>query len=95
MILNKKKLNLRGSKVIKTILGDYHRALETKDFIFFVNFEESDENGAVKMFDRKLQLISDNYFASEALTEELEKTGKKSEVTWMSKKMKESLEVSK
>ena len=93
MILNKKKLTLRGSKVIKTILGDYHRALETKDFIFFVNFEESDENASVKMFDRKLQLISDNYFACEALTEELE--GKRKNVTWMSKKMVESLESSK
>jgi hypothetical protein len=45
------------------------------------------------MFDRKLQLISDNYFACEALTEELE--GKRKNVTWMSKKMVESLESSK
>lgn len=93
MIQNKRRLTLRGSKLIQTSLGTYHRAVETKDFIFFVNYEESDENASVKMFDRKLNLISDNYFASEALFEELE--GKRKNITWIAKKMLENLEVSK
>jgi len=89
------KLNQR--RTINTSLGTYHRALETKDFIFFVNFEESDENASVKMFDRNRKLISDNYFASEALFEEMQKDRylRKEKKAWMSKKMKECLVKSK
>ena len=57
---------LTNSRLIKTNLGTYYRALETKEFIYFVNFEESDENAAVKMFNRKRELVSDNYFAYES-----------------------------
>ena len=95
MILNKKRLNMPNNKLIQTALGTYHRGVETTQFIFYVNYEESDENASVKMFDRNRNLISDNYFASEALFEEMEKKGKKSNVTWVSKKMKENLEVRK
>ena len=95
MIPNKR--NLSRSRVIQTSLGTYHRALETKDFIFFVNFEESDENASVKMFDRNRNLISDNYFASEALFEEVQKDRyrRKAKKAWMSKKMKDCLVKSK
>lgn len=95
MIRNKRNLNFNGGKTIQTSLGAYHRALETPDFIFYVNFEESDENASVKMFNRKRELISDNYFASEALFEETSKKSKKRNITWMSEKMKEVLVKSK
>lgn len=91
----KKNLNLRKSSCITTSLGIYHRAVETPDFIFYVNFEESDDNASVKMYDRSMKLVSDNYFANQALFEELDKKGKKNEITWKSKKMIEMLELSK
>lgn len=47
---------------IKNSLGTYHRAVETADFIFFVNYREGDENHAVKMYSKSnLVLVSDNY----------------------------------
>ena len=81
---------LTNSRLIKTNLGTYYRALETKEFIYFVNFEESDENAAVKMFNRKRELVSDNYFAYESF---MEATAKKNshKVWWMSEKLKEHM----
>ena len=81
---------LTNSRLIKTNLGTYYRALETKGFIYFVNFEESDENAAVKMFNRKRELVSDNYFAYESF---MEATAKKNshKVWWMSEKLKEHM----
>lgn len=39
----------------------------TADWFFFVNPEESDETAAVKMTDKNLNLISDNFLASDYL----------------------------
>jgi hypothetical protein len=81
-VLHNFSKNNRG--IIKTTLGEYHRALETLTHIFYVNYEECDENGQVKMFDRKHNLVSDNYFAFTALDEVLE-TGRYS---WISPRLK-------
>lgn len=49
------------------------KGLVTVDFIFYCDLEEGDENGCVKMYSKDMVLISDNIFAYEALSEELEK----------------------
>jgi hypothetical protein len=87
----RQRIILVNSKIIKTVLGDYHRALETLHHIYFVNFDESDENGSVKMFNRNREIVSDNYFAYQAFMEDIENK----QYTWMSEKLKESLEMSK
>lgn len=53
--------------------GRFYRALITKDFVFFVNFQEGDENGCCEMYNRDMELISNNYFAHVGLSEELAK----------------------
>ena len=50
-------------KRIKTILGYYYRAMETVDHVYYVNYQEGDENGCVVIFDRANKVVSDNYFA--------------------------------
>lgn len=80
---------IKKNKTIVTSLGTYHRALETSHHIFYVNHEEGDENGCCKMFDRKMNLISDNYFAYVGLTQALES----GEYTWMSKTMTENVNI--
>lgn len=79
-----------NSKVIKTVLGDYHRALETLHHIYFVNYEEGDENASVKMLNRNREIVSDNYFAHSAFMEDIENK----KYSWMSEKLKECLEMS-
>ena len=50
--------------------GRYHRGVETEDFIYFCNYQESDDNASIKMYRKSnLQLVSDNYFASNDLFE--------------------------
>jgi hypothetical protein len=80
-------MKLVNSKLIKTNLGTYFRSLETREFIFFVNFEESDENASVKMFNKKRELISDNYFAYEAFMEAME-VENEHKIWWISDKLK-------
>ena len=80
-----------NQKTCTNILGTYFRAVETDDFVFFVNFIESDESGAVKMYRKEkdhLSLVSDNYFAYVGLEEAF----KDNEVTWMSSRMKKNRE---
>ena len=47
--------------------------LITKDYIFYVNQDEGDDNANTVMLNRNLELLSNNYFASVGLLEELEK----------------------
>lgn len=81
-------MKLSRERHIKTLLGTYHRSLETKDHIYYVNFEESDENACVKMFNRKRELISDNYFAYGAFMDDIEDI---SCHLWMSNKLKQHI----
>ena len=50
---------LSTTKLICNWLGRYYRAVETKDFIYFCNYQESDENASVKMY-RKSDLSLTN-----------------------------------
>jgi len=64
-------------KCIKRWNGLFYKALITKDFVFYTNYHESDDNANVEMYRRlggaNLELISNNYFANVGLLEELEK----------------------
>jgi len=71
--------------------GEFHRELETTDFVYFVNREESDDNGAVMMFLKKgkeLELRSNNYFATQSFMESIANE----EITWMSDYFKGMIE---
>ena len=68
-----KKIQNKYPRFLSRWNGRFHRALITKDFVFFVNFNEGDENGCCEMYDRNMELISNNYFANVGLTEELAK----------------------
>lgn len=83
-------MKLSNKRIVKSTLGNYLRAMETPDHIYFVNPNESDENAAVKMFNRKRELICDNYFAYGALFEDFESGN----YSWVDKKVRESLEKS-
>ena len=71
-----KKINLSKTKKITTELGDYNLALITNDFVYFVNSNESDENAQTIMYNKKGELLSDNYHATNDLYETLESQDK-------------------
>jgi len=84
--MSKKQIPLT-QKSITNWNGRYPRAMETDLFVFFVKFDEGDENANTFMYrkrDNHLQLISDNYFANVGLMEEF----KEGNETWMSPSMK-------
>lgn len=60
-------------KVIINNDREFKLALVTKDFIFYIDEEESDDNGNTIMYrnDKEMILVSDNYFASIGLCDEL------------------------
>jgi hypothetical protein len=80
-------MKLSNKRIINDTLGKYYRALETPSHIYFVNFKESDENSSVKMYDRKMNLVSDNYFAYVGMMEDIENDF----YSWVSPKMKEAI----
>ena len=82
-------MKLSNKRVIKNSLGEYHRALETKNHIYFVNYDEGDNNANVLMYDRKMVLVSNNYFASVGLSEDL----KSGEYVWIAPKLKKLYEI--
>lgn len=57
---------------IITELGTYKLALVTSEFVFYVNGNESDENGCVLMYNKDNKLVSDNYFAFDEYIDTME-----------------------
>ena len=56
----------KDTQTITTSLGDYEKELVTPEFTYFVNYLESDDNGATKMYrNSTMELVSDNYFATQ------------------------------
>ncbi len=87
-----KKILPLSQKTITNSIGVYKRALETDTFVYFVNFEEGDESGQVKMYEKKkdhLELKSDNYFALVGLENDI----KDGSQTWMSPQMRKELKI--
>ena len=79
------------TKLICNWNGRYYRGLETKDFIFFINYQEGDENGCVMMYRKSdLSLASSNYFAYGAMFEVLTET---KDWTYISPSMKHNLKL--
>lgn len=83
-------MKLSHQRVLVCKSGNFHRALETLNHIYFVNYEEGDENASVKMFDRKMRLVSSNHFAYESMLEDVEKG-----YVWISPKFKKLYETNK
>lgn len=83
-------MKLSNRRVITSNLGNYHRVMETTDNIYFACFEESDETASIKMYDRKMNLVSSNYFAYQSFTDDFGQGN----YTWLSEKMKKHLDVS-
>lgn len=84
---------LSTTKIISNWLGKYHRGLETKDFIYFINYQEGDENACVMMYRKSdLSLASNNYFAYGSMFETLVE---KKDWTYISKTMKANLRLHK
>ena len=81
---------LPTTKLITNWLGRYYRSLETKNFIYFTNYHEGDENACVKMYRKSdFSLASDNYHAYGDMFDVLtEKT-----FTYISKTMKQNLKL--
>lgn len=70
--------------------GWFYRALETKDFVYYVNYQEGDENGCVHMYNMKGKLVSDNYHAYNDMFGVIEdKT-----YIWVSRTMKRNIKLS-
>jgi len=67
-----KKINIEKTKKINTILGEYILSLITKDFVYFVNSNEGDENAQTIMYNKKGELLSDNIHATNDLFDTLE-----------------------
>jgi hypothetical protein len=67
-----KKINIEKTKKINTILGEYILSLITKDFVYFVNSNEGDENAQTIMYNKKGELLSDNIHATNDLFETLD-----------------------
>lgn len=54
----KKQITHRGRR--------FYKAMITKDYVFYADYNEGDDNGNVIMFDRQNgEMISDNYFANQ------------------------------
>lgn len=66
----------------------YAKALITSDGIYYVNFEEGDPNVSTLLFDLNLNLLSDNYFASDQLIKDI----KENNYDWASEEMKYNIE---
>jgi hypothetical protein len=80
-----------NTKLICNWLGRYHRGLETRDFIYFINYQEGDENACVMMYRREgLELASNNYFAYGAMFETLTE---EKDWTYISRSMKYNLKL--
>lgn len=84
----------------KSVIGKftestYNIALVTGKFIYYLDEEECDENACVIIYEKeKFSLLSDNYFAYEALMEDLEEVYKgKIEPEFMSDNLKKNMEL--
>lgn len=65
-------------KMLNGYIGkDFVIGTVTRKYIFACNYREGDENNNVKMYNAEGRLISDNYFAYEALMEEIDKAKRK------------------
>lgn len=60
----------------------FTRYLVTNEAVFFCNLMESDENASTLIFDHKMNLLSDNYFAYNELAEVID--DRQDSILWVS-----------
>jgi hypothetical protein len=52
----------------------FYKAMVTKDFVYYADYQEGDDNGNVVMFNKSNgELVSDNYFANQDMFEAMRK----------------------
>ena len=78
-------------QTIKRNDREFKLALVTKDFIFYIDENESDENGNAIMYrnNKDMELISDNYFAYCGLMEEIDELEEGKEIIFESESIKD------
>ena len=68
----------KATKMLNGYTGEnFVIGMVTRKYIFTCNYREGDENNNTKMYTSEGELISDNYFAYEALIEEIDKAKRK------------------
>jgi hypothetical protein len=82
--VKKNPINIPYPKIIKKEFQTFKIALITEKNVFYVDEEESDEDGATIMYDRNMNKISDNYFATEEYLEQSKKHYKNKSWVWAS-----------
>jgi hypothetical protein len=52
----------------------FYKAMVTKEFVYYADYQEGDDNGNVVMFDIETgELVSDNYFANQDMFDTMRK----------------------
>ena len=52
----------------------FYKAMVTKEFVYYADYQEGDDNGNVVMFDLETgELVSDNYFANQDMFDTMRK----------------------
>ncbi len=85
--------NSAAQKFPKAVSVDgvsFDKYIVTDEFVFFVNPMESDENSSTRMYNHNMELISDNYFASNELAETVDE-GQDS-ILWVSENAKYNMQ---
>lgn len=78
-------------QTIKRNNRELQLALVTKDFIFYIDEQESDENGNTIMYrnNNNMELISNNYFAYCGLMDEIDEIEEGKEIIFESESIKD------
>lgn len=84
-------LDCKLEVIISEFGYEFHRELETVNFIFFINREEGDENGNAMMFRKEtMECVSNNYFANIGFMEAI--AGKDNDpILWMSEELQNNI----
>ncbi len=61
---NDDSLLSRFPKEVKIVEDTFSLYMITDEFVFFLNLMESDDNGCTRMYDHNMNLVSNNYFAT-------------------------------
>ena len=78
-------IKLSYPRAIKKNGNVYKIMLVTKEYVFYGNDEDSDDNANTLMYDRNMRLLSDNYFAFTGLIDDIVKYYPKRDWVWISR----------
>ena len=86
-VVRNNPVKLPYPKVIKEEFDTFKLKLVTYDHVFYAT-DEGDDDGGIKMFNRNMKLVSDNYFASEEYTMQVAKNWVNKSWVWASADVK-------